>query len=394
MKTPQTIAVLGLGHLGSAIAIRLAEQDQRVIGWTRSGRTAGSAETVGEPSVAVEKADVVLLCLFDGSACLEVLDQVRDSVRPDAVVLNTSTIAPDEAAELAREFGPQYVHAPILGSVGAVATGAARILAAGDAEAFDAVQPVLEALGAVLRIADAATAASLKLVANASLAGAVLALRDALQQAEALGLARNEALDVLELGQLGGLVARKRGFLAEPPTASATAEAEFTIGALAKDTALLAAASGKPLSAAAELADAARLSDAASASEADIALAVTTPAVDDAVLAPLHAYIRGHATGDARHFRDAFLPTAHVEGIRDGGFVSWPLDDYCALFTGHPAPDEATRTRRIDSVRVHGTVASASMTLDHGADTFTDIFLLVRGEGGWRIANKAYDRRG
>ena len=250
------------------------------------------------------------------------------------------------------------------------------------------VQPVLEALGGVLRIADAATAAALKLIANASLAGAVLALRDALQQAEALGLGRNETLDVLELGQLGGLVARKRGFLSEPPTASATAEAEFTIGALAKDMALLAAASGRPLPAAAEL------SDAASSSGADITIAVTMPAVDDAVLAPLHAYIRGHATGDASHFREAFLATAHVEGVRDGVFVSWPLDDYCALFTGRPAPDEATRTRRIDSVRVHGTVASASMTLHHGADTFTDIFLLVCGEGGWRIANKAYHRRG
>lgn len=406
MKTPQTIAVLGLGHLGSAIAIRLAEQDHHVIGWTRSGRAAGSVETVGEPSVAVEKVDVVLLCLFDGPACSEVLDRVRESVRPGAIVLNTSTIAPDEAAELARQFGPQYVHAPILGSVGAVASGAARILAAGDAKAFDAVQPVLETLGGVLRIAEAATAAALKLVANASLAGAVLALRDALQQAEALGLARNEALDVLELGQLGGLVARKRGFLTEPPTVSATAEAEFTIGALAKDMAVLAAASGRPLPAAAELCDAVGLAGAAdglgagsgpgaaSASEADITVAVTAPAVDEAVLAPLHAYIRGHATGDARHFRDAFLATAHVEGIRDGAFVSWPLDDYCALFTGHPAPDETTRTRRIDSVRVHGTVASASMTLHHGADTFTDIFLLVRGEGGWRIANKAYHRHG
>jgi hypothetical protein len=114
--------------------------------------------------------------------------------------------------------------------------------------------------------------------------------------------------------------------------------------------------------------------------------------VDDAVLEPLHAYIRGHATGDPAHFRDAFLPTAHVEGIREGVFVSWPLDDYCALFPGRPAPDEATRTRRIDTVAVHGTVATATMTLSHGADTFTDVFLLVRVNGGWRIANKAYHR--
>jgi hypothetical protein len=120
---------------------------------------------------------------------------------------------------------------------------------------------------------------------------------------------------------------------------------------------------------------------------------MTTPTTaDDAVLEPLHAYIRGHATGDPAHFREAFLASAHIEGIRDGAFVSWPLDEYCALFGGRPAADEATRKRHIDDVRVYGTVASASMTLEHGADTFTDVFLLVRVDGGWRIANKVYHR--
>ncbi|MEU1853470.1 nuclear transport factor 2 family protein [Streptomyces sp. NPDC019990] len=59
---------------------------------------------------------------------------------------------------------------------------------------------------------------------------------------------------------------------------------------------------------------------------------------------------------------------------------------------GRPAPDEPVRTRRIDAVDVHGTVATATMTLSRGADTFTDIFLLVRADGSWRIVNKAYHR--
>ena len=115
-------------------------------------------------------------------------------------------------------------------------------------------------------------------------------------------------------------------------------------------------------------------------------------ATDEDVMTPLRAYIWGHATGDPTHFRAAFLPTAHIEGIRNGTFVSWRLDDYCALFHGQPAPDEPTRSRRIDAVDVHGTVATASMTLQHGADTFTDVFLLVHADGQWRIANKAYHR--
>jgi hypothetical protein len=110
------------------------------------------------------------------------------------------------------------------------------------------------------------------------------------------------------------------------------------------------------------------------------------------VLAPLHAYALGHATGAAEHFRRAFLPTAHVEGIRDGAFASWDLDTYCALFDG-PAPDEEQRSRVVDAAHVDGTVATAAMTLHHPPNRFTDLFLLVRDAAGWRIANKVYHRR-
>jgi hypothetical protein len=331
----------------------------------------------------VAKADLVLLALFDGPACRQLLDDVRHSLRPDTMVLNMSTVAPAEASDLARRLGLSYVHAPVLGSVPAAAAGVLQILAAADQDTLDRARPILETLGTVRRVDDASTAAALKLIANNSLAGAVLALRDSLLQADALGLQRAQALDVLELGQLGGLVVRKRPFLdGEPPDGTA----DFTIGALAKDMTLLADASNTPLRSAVGLADI------PAASEADIAIAATVPAVSDAVLEPLRAYIRGHATGEPTHFRDAFLPTAHVEGIRGGAFVSWPLDEYCALFHGHSAPDEPTRSRRIDTVDVHGTIATATMTLQHGADTFTDIFLLVRVDDSWRIANKAYHR--
>ena len=112
----------------------------------------------------------------------------------------------------------------------------------------------------------------------------------------------------------------------------------------------------------------------------------------DDVLVPLHAYARGHATGDPAHFRRAFLPTAHVEGLRDGAFSSWEMDGYCGLFSGQPADDEAMRSRTIDQVSVHGSVATATMTLRHGDITYTDMFVLLQVDGEWRIANKVYHR--
>lgn len=378
------IAVLGLGRMGTAMATRLASLGWEVTGWTRSGRIADSIQTVCDPGDAVAKADVVLLALFDGPACMQVLDRARSSLRPGSIVVNTSTIAPAEAAALSSQLGASYVHAPALGSVPAATGGTLEILASASAgaAALARVRPVLEALGQVRPVGDAATAAALKLVANSSLAGAVLALRDSLRQGDALGLPPARVLDVLELGALGGLVTAKRSFLAGKPP-----PAEFTITALGKDMALLASTSMSPLRSAAELADSPADPD------ADFTVAATVPAPGDDVLDPLRAYIRGHATGDPAHFREAFLPTAHIEGIRNGTFTSWDVDDYCALFGGQPEPDELARSRRIDAVDVHGTVATASMTLWHGADTFTDVFLLVHADGRWRIANKAYHRR-
>ena len=111
---------------------------------------------------------------------------------------------------------------------------------------------------------------------------------------------------------------------------------------------------------------------------------------DDAVRVPLNHYLMGHATGEASHMRKAFLPTAHIEGVRNGKFVSWTLDEYCARFSGKPEPDEPTRRRAIDRVDVSGNAAMASATLVHGPTTFTDYFVLLRVDGEWKIANKVY----
>jgi hypothetical protein len=276
----------------------------------------------------------------------------------------------------------RYVHAPVLGSVPAVRAGALTLLVGSDRPVSTDISDLLAALGTVRIVDGPAQAAALKLVANASLAGGLLALREALGAAAALGLDRTAVLDVLQAGALGGLVAAKRDRLD-----GVDIPAAFTVAALAKDADLLAAATSRPLPAAREL-EQARSTHA----QHDIAAIAEPTALPQGVLAPLQSYINGHATGDPAHFRQAFLPSAHIEGLRDGAFTSWSLDEYCALFGGTPAPDEPTRTRRVDRVEVDGTVATATMTLRHGADTFTDLFLLIQVDGGWRIASKVYHR--
>ena len=114
---------------------------------------------------------------------------------------------------------------------------------------------------------------------------------------------------------------------------------------------------------------------------------------EEAVRAPLKQYFMGHATGSADEMRKAFLPTAHIEGIRDGKFVSWTVDEYVSRFTGKPAGDESSRRRTIDSVDISGNAAMARATLVHGQTTFTDYFVLLKVGDEWKIANKVYTAR-
>lgn len=109
-----------------------------------------------------------------------------------------------------------------------------------------------------------------------------------------------------------------------------------------------------------------------------------------AIRAAITVYFRGHATRNADTMRAAFLPTAHIEGIRNGRFTSWTVDQYVANFRGDVPADEASRTRVIDVVDKVGTAATVKATLKHGATTFTDYFVLLKVDGNWRIANKVY----
>jgi hypothetical protein len=114
---------------------------------------------------------------------------------------------------------------------------------------------------------------------------------------------------------------------------------------------------------------------------------------EQGVRAAVSQYFRGHATNDPSEMRKAFLPTAHIEGIRDGKFVSWTVDEYASGRPGKPASDEGTRKRTIDRVDISGTAAMVSATLVHGPTTFTDYFVLLKVNGEWKIANKVYSSR-
>lgn len=125
-----------------------------------------------------------------------------------------------------------------------------------------------------------------------------------------------------------------------------------------------------------------------------VGFTLATPASSDFddVMVPLNLYMQGHATGNGEVMRQAFHPEARILWNQDGAVAQRTAEEFAALFTRGPAPDEADRHRRVVSVDITGDVAVAKLELDYPTAFLTDYMTLLRVDGTWTIIGKSYTR--
>jgi len=173
------VAILGTGKMGGAMARRLNSAGHELTLWNRTRERAEKLEigkVAGTPAEAAEGAEIVISMLTDANAVRAAYLGEGGAVNSaqHQVFVEMSTAGTDVAKEVApaiERAGAQFVEAPVMGSIGAVESGAVVVLAAGPDAAIERALPVLEALGQVRRVGDLGSAASLKLVANSMTAG-------------------------------------------------------------------------------------------------------------------------------------------------------------------------------------------------------------------------------
>lgn len=113
-------------------------------------------------------------------------------------------------------------------------------------------------------------------------------------------------------------------------------------------------------------------------------------AEETAVRAALENYFRGHATGQAEHFRKIFHPDSKLFAVRDGKYWQLTSEQYIANAPGKAPADEAKRKRTIESVDITGNAAMAKIVLDYPQVKFTDYMSLLKIDGEWKIINKTF----
>jgi 2-hydroxy-3-oxopropionate reductase len=201
-SSAKRIAFLGMGLMGAPMARRLAKAGYPLTVWNRDGAKAQALATDGasvatSPVEAVRNADIVFTMLTDGKAVGELLfdSGLTEALKADAIVVDTSSIAPHIAREHSArltEKGIRHLDAPVSGGVVGAQAGTLAIMAGGDAGVVESLADVFAVLGRVTHVGPSGAGQVCKLANQQIVAITIGAVAEAMILVEA-GAASREA---------------------------------------------------------------------------------------------------------------------------------------------------------------------------------------------------------
>jgi len=200
---PGRAAVIGLGSMGSGMAVSLLRAGFEVTGHDLAAAAvdrlvAQGGRAAASPADAAAGANVVVCVVVNAAQTEAVLfgdGGVADAMPPGCVFISCATMDPDVVRKLAARLeatGRHYLDAPISGGAQRAAEGALTVLASGPEAAFAKAKPALDAMAAkVYALGDEpGTGAAFKMI-NQLLAGSHIAVA-----CEAITFAARQGLDI------------------------------------------------------------------------------------------------------------------------------------------------------------------------------------------------------
>jgi 3-hydroxyisobutyrate dehydrogenase-like beta-hydroxyacid dehydrogenase len=246
------LGFIGMGAMGSRMARRLLDHGYNLAVYDRDRRKAEGmlpfGASIAENLEALASgAEVILSCLTDDEAIHSVYTGPKGVLAGAArgtVVLEASTVSPKTSRALhalGADRGIEVMDVAVSGSTPAVERGTLVLLVGGNAEVFQAAEPIFQALAVRhFLMGPSGSGTAMKLVVNTLLGVGMQAIAEAVALGEAGGLDRQRLLEVL--AQTAVVAPAHVGKLA-------TAEREdyspqFAVGLMNKDFLLILEAAG------------------------------------------------------------------------------------------------------------------------------------------------------
>ena len=152
------LGFIGLGKMGSRMALKLLKEGHDVVVWNRSPQAVedlksqvpdvNSAKTVKELIVGLEKPRIVWLMLPAGSATQTILDEVFNYVQPDDIVIDAGNSRYQDTQkhfEVFKDNGIRFLGIGVSGGIISLTEGYPQMVG-GDKSAYDYIIPILDSL--------------------------------------------------------------------------------------------------------------------------------------------------------------------------------------------------------------------------------------------------------
>jgi 3-hydroxyisobutyrate dehydrogenase/2-hydroxy-3-oxopropionate reductase len=244
-----TVAVVGTGRMGSAMAGRLCEQGASVLVYNRTRDRADrcaadtGANVVATPAAAAAAADILITMLADDNAVTTLYrdrDGILEGLSSRTVAVDMSTVLPETLRNLepdVRATGAGLVDAPVSGSVSLAERGQLTIMAGGEGGDVDRARPALEALSTrIFHLGPLGSGATMKLAVNAIVFGLGASISEALVLAEKAGVDRSTAYEVFAASTFRSpFLDYKRAAFVDPDTTPVA----FSVALARKDLGLI-----------------------------------------------------------------------------------------------------------------------------------------------------------
>jgi 3-hydroxyisobutyrate dehydrogenase-like beta-hydroxyacid dehydrogenase len=202
------VGFIGLGRMGAPMAACIAAAGHTVTGYDislerRQQGVAGVSMANGLAAVA-SAADVVITSLPGPAQVDEVLRgsaEFLSALKPGSIVVETSTISPQQSQSLAAEFAGRrvsYLDAPISGGTRGAREGTLVVMAGGEIETLERVRPILACFAKeIFHLGSCGMGNAMKLVIQSIFLAQMTAFLEAVSMGERTGIALGDLLQVV-----------------------------------------------------------------------------------------------------------------------------------------------------------------------------------------------------
>lgn len=214
MSEIKSVAILGVGKMGSAIAKELAVAGFDVTLWNRNQTAAenlaselnlSTVMVAQTPKDAILSADIVL-CLFTNGLVTQsiLLDDptVLNEAKSNLIIVDMGTSGVESARVLAKNLALKnisFIDAPVSGSVATVAAHQLLVMASGDESVIDRAIPIFSVFAKkIAYLGVAGSGQSMKLAVNLIVHSLNAAISEGLALATSSGIEATTAYDVFE----------------------------------------------------------------------------------------------------------------------------------------------------------------------------------------------------